>query len=67
MAFVAAARPGAILILRRFRWPPRLLAAAALSGADVGAPRRVLALWLRLPGARRLFHRLLSVTILASA
>ena len=65
MAFVAAARPGAVLILRRFRWPPRLLAAAALSGADVGAPRGALGLWLRLPGARRLFHRLFSVAILA--
>ena len=65
MAFVAAARPGAVLLLRCFRWPPRLLAAAALSGADVGAPKRVLALWLRLPGARRLFHRLLSVAIFA--
>ncbi len=65
MAFVAAARPGAVLILRLFRWPPRLLAAAALSGADVGAPRRALGLWLRLPGARRLFHRLFSVAVLA--
>ncbi|HEY8137566.1 MAG TPA: DUF692 family multinuclear iron-containing protein [Methylocystis sp.] len=65
MAFVAAARPGAVLILHRFRWPPRLLAAAALSGADVGAPRCLLGLWLRLPGARRLFHRLFSAAILA--
>ena len=63
MAFVVAARPGAVLILRCVRWPPRRLAAAALFGADVGAPRRVLGLWLRLPGARRLFHRLFSVAI----
>ncbi len=65
MAFVAAGRPGAVLILRCLRWPPGQLAAAALTGADVGARRRVLALWLRFPGVRRLFHRLLSVAILA--
>lgn len=63
MACVAAASPGAVLILRCFRWPPRRLAAAALSGADPGAPTRALGLWLRLPGARRLFHRLFSATI----
>ncbi len=65
MAFVAAARPGAVLILRVFRWPPRRLAAAAFSGADAGAPRRAIGLWLRLPGARRLVHRLFSAAILA--
>jgi uncharacterized protein len=65
MAFVAATRPGAVLILRCFRWPPRRLAAAALYGVDAGAPRRAIGLWLRLPGARRLFHRLFSVTIRA--
>ena len=62
MAFVAAARPGAVLILRVFRWPPRRLAAAAFSGADAGAPRRAIGLWLRLPGARPSVHRLFSAT-----
>jgi len=58
MAFVQATKASAKLILRHFRSPPLRLAAAALSGADAGAPKPTLGLWLRLPGARRLFHRL---------
>ena len=53
------AKAGPVFLARRFRWPPTRLAAAVLSGADVGASRPTLGLWLRLPGARRLFHVLI--------
>jgi uncharacterized protein (UPF0276 family) len=56
LAVAAAAGPGAVLIPRGFQWPPRLLTAAALSGADPGPRKRTVGLWLRLPGARRLYH-----------
>ena len=65
MAFVAAGRPGAVLILRCFRWPPGLLAAAALSGADVGARKRVLAPLAAPSGRAATVSSAVSVAILA--
>jgi hypothetical protein len=56
MAFAEATAPGPLLILRRFRWPPQRLAAAALSGGTPGAPKMAFCLWLRLPGAPKLLH-----------
>jgi len=57
-AFIEAARPGGVLLFRRFHYPVGRLAAALFAGEtpDV-APRATYGLWFRAPGAR-LFHRL---------
>lgn len=53
MAFIAAARPGALFLARRFLWPVDDIARRLLSDADASvAPRRRIGLWLRLPGGR---------------
>jgi hypothetical protein len=59
MAFVAAARPGAFFLLRRFAFPVDDIARQLVAGATVAAtPRPRLGFWLRAPGGR-LFWRLL--------
>ncbi len=53
MAFVAAARPGAFFLLRRFDWPVEDIARQLMAGAPVlAAPRRRVGLWWRAPGGR---------------
>lgn len=57
-AFASAARPGAVILLRRFAWPVDDIARQLLAGAHLHvAPRRRLGLWLRAPGGS-LFWRL---------
>lgn len=58
MGFVAAARPGAFFLMRRFAFPVDEIARQLLTGArvDVSCRRRV-GLWLRAPGGK-LFFRL---------
>lgn len=61
LAFVESARPGAVCIFRRFRFPVARIASALLLGETVqAAPRRCFCVWLRAPGTR-LFHRLFSL------
>jgi hypothetical protein len=58
-AFVEAARQPACLLVRRFRFPVARIAMAILRGEspkDV-RPRPTLAVWLRWPGRRGVFHR----------
>jgi hypothetical protein len=51
MAFVSAARPGALILLRRFAWPVDEIARQLLAGArPQAAPHRRFGLWLRAPG-----------------
>lgn len=58
MGFVAAARPGAFFLLRRFDWPVDEIAQRLMAGAPVEAtPRRRVGLWWRAPGGR-LFWRM---------
>ncbi|RTL86428.1 MAG: hypothetical protein EKK29_09405 [Hyphomicrobiales bacterium] len=53
MAFVAAARPGALLLLRRFSFPVDEIAGALVAGTPVEArPRARTGLWLRAPWGR---------------
>jgi hypothetical protein len=55
MAFVSAARPGAVLILRLFAYPVDEIARQLVAGARPSIrPRRRLGLWLRAPGGRLL-------------
>jgi hypothetical protein len=55
MAFVSAARPGAVMILRRFAYPVDEIARQLVAGARPSVrPRRRLGLWLRAPGGRLL-------------
>jgi hypothetical protein len=57
LAFVAAARPGAFFLMRRFAWPIDHIARQLLAGAHVEAsPRRRIALWLRGPQGRLIFR-----------
>jgi hypothetical protein len=50
LAFAAAARPGAVLLLRRFAYPVEAIARQLLAGAHVEVTKkRRLGLWLRAP------------------
>ncbi|MGJ0509689.1 MAG: hypothetical protein ACR652_21700 [Methylocystis sp.] len=59
MAFVAAARPGAVFLLRRFAWPVDDLSRKLMAGEPIGetAPRGRVGVWWRAPRGR-LFWRL---------
>jgi hypothetical protein len=58
MAFAAAARPGAVFLVRRFAYPVDMVARQLLAGARVDvSPRRRIGLWLRAPRGG-LFFRL---------
>ena len=53
LAFVEASRPGAALLLRRFRYPVETIARGlAANAAPAAEPRASFGVWLRLPGRR---------------
>lgn len=53
LAFVTAARPGAVLLFRRFHYPVATIAARLLAGAAIDvSPRMTFGLWMRSPGGR---------------
>lgn len=53
MTILLAARPGAVLLLRRFAYPVDDIARQLVAGARVDvSPRKRIGLWLRAPGGR---------------
>lgn len=53
LAFVTAARPGAVLLFRRFHYPVATIAAQLLAGAAIDASKRAtFGIWMRAPGGR---------------
>lgn len=53
LAYIEASRPGAVMILRRFRYPVEEIARKLRMGASPAvSPRASLGLWFRAPGGR---------------